>query len=195
MKNPLKSLFYKKIQHELDGCERVLDVGCGKSSVLERLQKRFYAVGVDGFEPNIAESKLKGAHDEYILSDVTKLTLPEKSFDGIISFELIEHLEKSEGAALLKNMERWAKKKIIITTPNGFVSQKGNENALEEHKSGWTVEDFEALGFHVRGLQGFRSLARNNNHFVNALWKASYPVVYFFPSTSWRLLAIKDIIV
>ncbi len=195
MEHPLKRIFYRKIQNELDGCESVLDVGCGQSSVIERLDKRFHAVGVDGYAPNIAESRRKGTHDEYIFSDVMKVELPGKSFDGIISFELIEHLEKPDGARLLESMEGWAKKKIIITTPNGFVSQKGNENALEEHKSGWTVDDFRQRGFTVRGLQGFKWLARNENRFVKTLWYLSFPLVYLAPRASWRLLAVKEIVV
>ena len=192
--NFLKQLFYKKIQRELDGSKRVIDLACGKSSILEHLHKNFYAVGVDAYVPYIEISKQKGTHDEYVVHDILTVDFPPKSFDAVICFELIEHVEKDEGFALLKKMETWVTKKIILTTPNGFVPQEeGDGNDLQAHKSGWSPSDFRKLGFKVRGLQGLRVFARSENPVGKALWYLSFPLVYFFPSISWRLLAIKTL--
>ena len=67
---------------------------------------------------------------------------------------MIEHLEKEEGIRMLKEMERVARKKIILTTPNGFlpVDTGPEDNPEEEHISGWKVIDFKGQGFEVFGL-------------------------------------------
>ncbi len=192
--NPLKKVFYAKIDHELRGCKRVLDLGCGKSSVVERLSGEYYSVGVDAFKPYLDESRQKDIHDEYILSDVMTVDFPEKSFDAVISFQVLEHLTPEDGLELIKKMERWVKKKIIITTPNGFLPQgKYDDNDLQEHKSGWTPSDFRKLGFRVRGFSGLRSIARSESRFLTWLWYLSFPFVWFTPRIAWQLLAMKDV--
>jgi len=77
------------------------------------------------------ESKKKQIHNEYILADLRKLEFKPKSFDAILCLEVIEHLTKEEGHDLIKKMEKWARKKIIITTPNGYDC-----NPFQTHKSG-----------------------------------------------------------
>ena len=194
MKNILKKIFYFKIQNELRGCERVLDLGCGQSSILQNLPKKFYSVGVDAYLPYIEKSKEMNIHDEYVVVDMLKVDFPEKSFDAIICFEVVEHLEREVAIALMNKMERWAKKKIIITTPNGFIPQgEYDGNELQEHKSGWTSRDFKNLGFETRGLQGLKIFGNSKYPIVAILWHISFPLVYFFPSLSWRLLAIKTL--
>ncbi len=192
--NPLKKIFYWKIDHELRGCKRILDLGCGKSSIVEHLNDEYYSVGVDAFEPYLEESRQKNIHDEYVLSDIMSVNFSEKSFDAIISFQVLEHLTSEDGLELIKRMERWTKKKIIITTPNGFLSQeKYDDNDLQEHKSGWTPFEFRRLGFRGRGFSGLKIIARSENHFLAWLWYLSFPFVWFAPRIAWQLLAVKNL--
>ena len=56
-------------------------------------------------------------------------------------------------------MEKWAEKKVIITTPNEYLWQDGyDNNSMQEHKSGWSVEELENLGFKVFGMNGWKKL-------------------------------------
>jgi 2-polyprenyl-3-methyl-5-hydroxy-6-metoxy-1,4-benzoquinol methylase len=133
-------------------------------------------------------------HDKYVIGDILKVDFPEKSFDAVICFEVVEHLEMDVAVTLIKKIERWAKRKIIITTPNGFIPQgEYDGNELQEHKSGWTPRHFKSLGFEVRGLQGLKRFANSKYPIIGFLWRLSFPMVYFTPSLSWRLLAIKTI--
>jgi len=87
----------------------------------------------------------------------------DKTFDLVIATDLIEHLNKGEGLAFLNNAEIIAKKAIIIFTPNGFLdTEKYQANdvhsELDVHKSGWTEEDFNELGYKtelVKDLHNF----------------------------------------
>jgi hypothetical protein len=72
---------------------------------------------------------------------------------------LLEHLSKQEGIELIEKAEQWAKKKVIIAGPNGFIPQDAYDaNPYQRHVSGWTVEDFESVGFAVCGFHGLRFL-------------------------------------
>jgi len=158
--------FYKKlfpgwIEHlkrELSDCNTVLDLGCGYNSQIQHCNIPF-SLGVELFEPYLQESKKKGIHNQYTKADIRKVEFKPKSFDVILCSEVLEHLTKEEGYKLIKKMERWAKKKIIITMPNGYLWQDGyGNNPLQEHKSGWNVEELEELGLKVYGINGWKKL-------------------------------------
>ncbi len=86
--------------------------------------------------------------------------IPGKSFDYCIAFDLIEHLSAHEGHLLIYEMERIARKKIYIFTPNGFVEQHPRpDNPFDAHISGWKIKDFKAHGFQRHfGCVGFIKL-------------------------------------
>jgi len=49
------------LDKELDGCNSVLDLGCGQSSQIQVCSVP-YSVGVDGFELSLKESRKKKLH-------------------------------------------------------------------------------------------------------------------------------------
>ncbi len=201
--NVLKRLYHHKLGYELRNCRRVLDVGCGNSSIIGKIPGTFYSVGVDGWEPYIAESKKKGIHNEYITADITKLSFPKRSFDAVICFDVVEHLEKAVSEKLVENMEYWASKKIIIATPNGFLPTSACHQEMrahhdgnvefQNHKCGWEVDEFTAKGYRVYGLDGLKCLREAKNVAGKFLYHLSYPIGYFFPKHAFRLLAVKDL--
>ena len=68
------------------------------------------------------------------------------SFDCVTALDVIEHIKKAEGLRLLEDMERIAKKRIVVFTPNGFLPQSvHNNNPLQIHKSGWKVKEMRNL--------------------------------------------------
>ena len=146
------------MKRELSNCNIVLDLGCGYNSPLQYCEISF-SVGVELFEPYLEKSKKKGIHNEYIKADIRKVELKPKSFDAVVLLDVLEHLMEEEGYKVIKKMGKWARKKIIIFTPNGLVYQDGyDNNPLQEHKSGWSVEKLEKLGFKVYGINGWRKL-------------------------------------
>ncbi len=86
--------------------------------------------------------------------------IPGKSVDYCIAFDLIEHLPKHEGRLLMYEMERIARNKIYVFTPNGFVEQHPrDDNPFDSHLSGWKLNDFKAHGFQRHlGCVGFKNL-------------------------------------
>lgn len=190
------------LKKEIGDKMTVLDLGCGYNSPLQRCKKTF-SVGIEIFAPYLEESKKKGIHDAYIMADIRSLNLKPKSFDIVLASELLEHFTKAEGYQLIQKMQQWATRKIIITTPNGFLIQNEYDgNLLQKHRSGWTVNEFYNLGFKINGINGFKKIARVNNpapsfgtkeHLRLILLELTQGLTYFFPKLSFQLFAVKEI--
>lgn len=202
------------LRRELRGCDSALDLGCGPSSPLSFVSIR-HSLGVEIFEPYLRSSKAKGVHDDYVLANLTKLEFRANSFDAIIMIGVIEHLQRKDGYVLLKKAEAVARKKIIITCPNGFLSQGAHDKIpFQVHNSGWSPADFRKMKFRVHGLSGPRALRKSNepktqltDHVesdlistirfrprlfwigVAALFQI---VIYRFPSLVFELLAVGE---
>lgn len=206
-KNIIKKI-YKKIfpdwskylKREALGCQSALDLACGYNSLIQYTDIP-HKVGVEMFTDYINESKSKHIHDEYIQEDILIVKFPPRSFDLVLCAEIIEHLEKSEGFVLLDKAESWAKKKVIITTPNGYIKQEGyDNNPLQIHKSGWSVEDFQKRGYVVRGIAGLKFLKGDHAElkykpyfFWRLVSDLTQKIVYFFPKIAFQLFAVKTI--
>ena len=73
--------------------------------------------------------------------------------------KLLEHLEKKLGFELMFQMEAIARRKMIVIVPNGPTKQEAYDgNQLQLHRSSWTHDDFDNLGFRVKGINGLRHL-------------------------------------
>jgi predicted TPR repeat methyltransferase len=163
--------FVFELEKAMDDCKTVLDVGCGSNSPLGSIKTNIYSEGVDSFSPSIKKSKLKKIHNKYHKLDVIKIgkKFKSNSFDCVIAMDLIEHLEKKDGLKLIKKMEKIAKKKVIIFTPNGFLPQgKYDNNPWQIHKSGWTSKEMENKGYKVIGINGWKRL---RGEYANLLFK------------------------
>jgi len=199
----LKRVFRKIFLHttyylkqELRNCRTVIDLGCGYDSPIRVICKS-YSVGVDLSKVYLLESKRKGIHDEQIFMDIRRLGFKPKSYDCVMALDVLEHLEKADGFQLLEEMEKIAKKKIIVQTPNGFMPQK-DECPLQVHRSGWVINDFEKRGYAVKGMAGLR-LLRGEKAFLKFRPKIILAVIsgitqkiaYHFPKFAYQLLSVK----
>ena len=147
------------LQKELSDCESVLDLGCGPSSPIQYCKNIKHSVGVEVFEPYLGKSKSKKIHTEYLQKNLMELDFPENSFDAVIMIEVLEHLPEDRGLEMLKQAKKWAKKKVVVSSPNGFIGQKEvDENPYQKHLSGWGIQKMRHLGFNINGLAGLKSL-------------------------------------
>lgn len=187
------------IRSALTGSGSVLDVGCGYGTILTSLGLHFeYTLGLDAHEPAVEASRAQGLHDEYIVGEVGDLALPDNSFDAVIMMDVIEHLEPVAARETLAQLERIAHKVVVIFTPNGWVDQDEKlGNAYQVHRSGWSADDFRALGFDVIGAKGWRrmrgeeSVPRWPQALSRAVLALSQPIVERCPELAYSLLAVK----
>ena len=97
-------------------------------------------------------------------------------------------MPKKYGYQILKNAKKWAKKKVIITTPNGYIHQKQlDNNPLQKHLSGWSVSDLSRLGFKVRGLAGLKLLRQEGDG--NSMDENIFKTIRFNPKPLWFVIA------
>lgn len=197
------------LKQELNECDFVLDLGCGSGSPIKYC-KVIKSIGVDGFRPSIKTSKEKKIHSDYILSDIKYLNFRPASVDVVMLIEVLEHLPQKDGELLLDKAETWAKKKVIISSPNGFFSQHSmNENQYFKHISGWEVEKMTQRGYNAHGLAGLKSLRKGNESEEEAdggllstirfrpklFWllisELIQIVIYYFPKAAFEVFYVK----
>jgi len=201
----LDKLYFKIFEKKVKDCNSILDLGCGTGSiVLKKIGKNFkYSVGVDIFKDYIEECKRKNFYDEYIVMNILKIDeqFSPKSFDCIVLLDVIEHLERSEVINLIRKVENIAIKKIIIFTPNGFLSQKKYDNNFYQiHRSGWNVNILKRMSFQIYGINGLKCI---RGEFAQIklkpikLWEnisiLSNSLVRFFPNWAFQLFCIKEV--
>jgi SAM-dependent methyltransferase len=185
-------------------CATLLDVGCGSDSIARYLPKdQVHSVGVDISPSAIEASGQAHIHSEYRVLDVTRLAehFEDGSFDCVMALDVIEHLEKRDGLDLLRAMERLARRKVIILTPNGFVPQEAHDgNPFQRHLSGWSPEEMERHGYRIVGMSGWRPL---RGELAEPRWQPrmfwhrfsllTQPLVRSRPKHAFHLLCLKDL--
>lgn len=197
--------FQKKLMQEVAPYSKtLLDLGCGRNSPVKFFSNELkYSLGVDSHQASIEESRKHKIHTEYIESDILEAcrNIADNSFDCALALDLIEHLEKKDGEKLLKEMERIAKKRIIIYTPNGFLRQTALENNdAQKHISGWNAKEMKNLGFNIYGMSGLKILRKElgeikyKPHFVwQFISSLTQILAYYFPVLAFQVLCVKNL--
>ena len=95
--------------------DTILDAGCATGEYIQRLSTLgYHCVGADVNSEYIDMAKQKGL-DVYVM-DAKHLEFPDKSFDTLLLFEVLEHVDGPED--VLKDARRVARKNVLITVPN-----------------------------------------------------------------------------
>jgi len=174
--------------------EKILDVGCGfgkwghliRILYAERNIRNAQIMGVD-----IECSHLhlaKKIYDSVIGCCASCLPFPSNSFDTVLVSEVIEHLPRWKGFNLIRECERVAEKKVIITTPS-----MRTVSLYSEHICYWKPSDFKRLGYKVYGVRGYPRLVSTNVLVQLILAFAVAPFSYWFPTLSSNVIAVKSV--
>lgn len=169
-----------EVHRALSGCRSVLDVGCGKGSLL-RLSGFEKLSGLEGYAPDAEIARRNQTHNEIFVGDVRQMDSLFKpgQFEGCIALDVIEHLPKEEGLKMIRDMEAISSRKTVFLTPSGFLPQ-GHTDAddLQVHLSGWEPEEMRRHGYRVIGLLGPKSL------------RGEYHALKYRPKFVWGLISI-----
>lgn len=192
-----------ELKKAIGDCKSILDVGCGKSSLLKYFSKSIYSEGVEAFEPYIEESRRQRIHNKYHKMDVLHIQehFQGNSFECAYAGDIIEHLEKDHGFRLISMMEYIASKKVIIFTPNGFLPLGPRDgNDLYIHRSGWTTTEMQERRYKVIGLNGWKVLRGNDvgiRLHPRFFWRVISDITQFYtrnhPEHAKQLLCVKEL--
>jgi SAM-dependent methyltransferase len=200
-----------ELDHNLRDCSTVLDLGCGPNSPVGALKYLTTRVGVEPFGPYVELARSRGTHDQFHQKLITELDFEPASFDAVIMIDVIEHMTEEDGLNALQLAEKWARKKVIINSPNGFIAQKSLDgNPLQEHKSGWSYSRMKELGYHSRGLAGpkwlrqeveaetmgddlMTSIRFRPRFFWFVIATLLQPIVYRIPQFAFSLMSVKSL--
>jgi predicted TPR repeat methyltransferase len=171
----------------------VVDVGAGRGVVgaLMRIYREpARLVAVEHFDEYIAFMRKHGFYDEIVSHDLRQRPLPfgEKEFDLAVALEVIEHLPKDDGLALLDEMVRISKQSIV-STPNEYYDQpEYDANPLQRHVSIYRASDLRKKGFGVIGV-GNLSFLGLGKRFPHLSWRLR-GFAFNLPRLSSHLLAV-----
>lgn len=185
----------------------LLDVGCGQGYPLREIKmiRNLEATGIDLYDPYIKEARSLGLYREVLKGNVADMRVKEKSFDTVMSLQVIEHLKKKEGLKMIKKMESIAKYQVIIATPYHFFEHpEMDRNKLQKHLSHWNDQYFKDVGYNVRhvGLEFFfgntgvvhKKIPKPLKAGIFVLDKILMPFYWFVPGFSnYWVIAYKNV--
>lgn len=126
--------------------KEVLDAACGTgygTAELGRVASR--AAGVDVDEAAVAYARSRYAADnvEFARMDATSLAYEDASFDTVVSFETIEHLDDRD--AFLREVVRVLRPDgaFVVSTPKAAATIDHPDNPF--HRVEYSVDDFARL--------------------------------------------------
>jgi len=114
--------------------QTVLDVACGAGFGLDMLSRAgVFATGVDYDQAPLADRRI-GATRTVVQADATCLPFNTQSFDVVVSFETIEHVNNA--GALVAEIRRVLKPggPLILSTPNRAFRESANPFHIREFK-------------------------------------------------------------
>lgn len=182
--------------------KKILDYGCAVGNYCLYFKEHgFETTGVD-INPNyVAIARNRGV-DAYVLNG--SADFPDKSFDTVLIFEVLEHLENPD--QILEDAKRLARKNVLITTPNcDRVEELRNEGLLFEHFADLDHKNFFTpaalhllLSKHFRSVNvekgnGINPFALSSFKFLRIIGKIMSYVGIYRPYFHYRLFAICEV--
>lgn len=175
--NPLQRAlidrFHRKIVREVVALspQSFLDAGCGEGFVARKVIDAVPSIGLTGCDVSEMALKIASAANpeaKFVAGSVIDLPFPDRSFDVVGCFEVLEHLPGDLPRRALSEMARVARMAVVLSVPhepmfclanaargkNLDVRPKGSD---PDHKQFWSRAAFGAFvgeQFVVQKLDG-----------------------------------------
>lgn len=183
------------LDHIPASAKSLVDIGCGKGELgyLARADTRFHferVVGIEAFSQFADFVKKHNVYDDFLNVVLgQKLPFRDGEFDVSVLSQVIDHLTGKDGVAILEELERITKMRVLIVADNvEHDAQTEFINPYQEHQSDWTVNDFKIRGYQVYGIGAFKHPLPSH-----ALERIMQMMVRRLPTLSRHILAVKDV--
>lgn len=163
--NPLQRMlidrFHQKIISEVVALSprSFLDAGCGEGFVARRVIDAAPGINLTGCDVSEAALKIAASANpeaRFVAGSVVELPFPDRSFDVVGCFEVLEHLPGDLPRTALAEMARVARRAVVLSVPreplfclanaargkNLDVRPRGSD---PDHKQFWSRAAFGAL--------------------------------------------------
>ena len=146
---------YRYVRAATKNGESLLSLCCGIGLELWGV-KSAHVIAVDTVAQYLAEVHTRCPQAKTVCSDALTYVKgqPDNSVDVISLLDGIEHMGKDVGTELIGEMKRVCRKKMLLFTPEGYVRNEPHDawgiagaDGYQIHKSGWTIDELQALGF------------------------------------------------
>lgn len=95
-----------------DDVETILDVGCGDGAITNELNRHWKVTGVDS-----SRAALAHVTAEAVEAEASALPFPDKSFDLVLSSQMLEHLNADDYLRAVAEIRRVARRYVLISVP------------------------------------------------------------------------------
>ena len=170
----------------LVGQKRVLDAGCGLAYGSARLARRAQDVfALDNTVGPLAQVRAEYEPDgvRFVQGDIASLPFPSGSFEIVVAFEVIEHLEDWQGFLAEAERVLAPSGQLIVSTPNRLYYAETRTEPNLYHVHEFDYEEFQselkkrfphvtiflenhsnAITFTPLSVQGVRTILESNSH-------------------------------
>jgi 2-polyprenyl-3-methyl-5-hydroxy-6-metoxy-1,4-benzoquinol methylase len=109
---------YIRSNHNLNGINKLLDVGCGRGTLAHFISQNFELYGIDISENAIFEANKVYSHAEQIDLDKEELPYDNNFFDFAVALDVLEHVY--DPLALIRKIHKVLRYsgKLVLSTPN-----------------------------------------------------------------------------
>lgn len=150
----------------------IIDVGCGNGLITNVLASNYVILGVDR-----SQKALEFVNTNKLLADCNNIPVCDRSFDLVLSSEVLEHLPDDIFDSTAKEFSRIAKSYILISVPNEESINKGmiccpgcnfiyhrnlhmrsfQKNSIQEIFPEFQIKEVKTFGLKVRRYSKFLS--------------------------------------
>jgi trans-aconitate methyltransferase len=100
--------YLQRFASELADGARVLDLGCGPGvPATKYLAERFDVTGVDVSESQLELARSRAPEARFLRADLTEVTFPGGSFDGVTALFVVAHTPRAGHGALFHRVAGW----------------------------------------------------------------------------------------
>lgn len=138
--------------------DRVLDIGPGLRPM--GWYKPKLHICVEPYDAYASRLRTAGYQVMQLTAQAALCILRPGEIDAIYMLDMIEHMTRLEGEAVLDAAIALQPKQIVVATPVGFYPQEGDAWGLggdywQRHRSGWMPHDFPgwAISYYDNGTK------------------------------------------
>jgi len=169
----------KELLEKIPPKSKILDAGCGFGKPVAKFlsQKVHQVTGIDISKELIKQARKNTPKAEFKIMSMYELKFPARTFDAIISFFAILHLEKSKVPKVFRNFHKVLKNKGYFL----FSVNKGKEEGYFEFFgkkvffSAYTKKEIEE----ILRKTGFRVILKRDFFFETPQGSKEHQLYYF----------------